>query len=241
MNFKRKTRETIAILLAAGKGERFGGSVPKQFELLGGKPLFHYALKTFCEHSEIDRVYLVVPEGNENIEVPYYAKFAGILIGGAERYLSVWNALQKIPFQSDNRILIHDVARPFANSEIISRVLKALDDAAGVTPAMKVNDSLMNLQTQRIVDRSTYLAVQTPQGFRADELFGVMKAITEAHSLPSFPKSEFEAFQFCAPKSILKTIEGSRWNFKITTQEDWKLAEIILKEKVLQKTASSRE
>lgn len=241
MNSVKKTKETIAILLAAGKGERFGGSLPKQFELLGGKPLFYYALKTFCEHSAIDRVYLVIPEVYENIEIPYYAKFAGILRGGAERYLSVWNALQEIPFQSDDQILIHDVARPFANSLIISRVLKALDNADGVTPAMEVNDSLMNLQTQRIVDRSSYLAIQTPQGFRADELFSVMKAVTDAHSLPSVPKSEFEAFQLCAPKSVLKTVEGNRWNFKITTQEDWKLAEIILKEKVLQKTAYSRE
>ena len=94
MNLIKEKSQNIAILLAAGRGERLGGAEPKAFELLHGKPLFHYALKRFYQHPAINKVYLVVPRGWEKIEVPYHTKFAGVVVGAEKRHLSLWNALQ---------------------------------------------------------------------------------------------------------------------------------------------------
>ena len=118
-------KHTIAIVLAAGQGKRMNSSVPKQYLLIKEKPILYYTLKAF-EDSFIDEIILVVGEGEEDycrenfIETYNFTKITKIVVGGKERYHSVYNALKTIQTK-DSIVFIHDGARPFVTKDILQK------------------------------------------------------------------------------------------------------------------------
>lgn len=154
----QKERYT-AIVLAAGQGKRMGGSVHKQYLLLQGRPILHYALKVF-EESPVDEIILVVGKGEieycqkEIVEKYGFRKIKCIVEGGRERYHSVFCGLNAVE-QSDY-ILIHDGARPFLSQEIIRRSMDAAKEYQAAVVGMPVKDTI------KLADEKTF-AVSTPK------------------------------------------------------------------------------
>ena len=121
----------IAILLAAGTGNRFNDSIPKQLIELHGKPVLEHSLKVLYEHDLIDEIILVVSKELSNrvreIAQPYAKKVNQIIEGGNTRSASTFAGLKSIESVDNPKILIHDSARPFISDEMISACIKALD------------------------------------------------------------------------------------------------------------------
>ncbi|MEO5494351.1 MAG: bifunctional 2-C-methyl-D-erythritol 4-phosphate cytidylyltransferase/2-C-methyl-D-erythritol 2,4-cyclodiphosphate synthase [Sphingomonas sp.] len=206
--------ETVALIVAAGRGERAGGDVPKQFQLLAGLPLVEHPRRAFEAHSEIDRVVIVIGEGQSaNGET---------IVGGATRRESVRNGLEAIGDAS--RVLIHDAARPIVPSSVVDRLLAALDDATGVVPVLPVADTLAaNSQVLGdVVDRSALVRVQTPQAFD-------FAAILAAHrAWPVDEEATDDAQILRRAGHAVATVQGDPLLDKITYPGDLALAEARL-------------
>lgn len=164
-----------AVVLAAGRGNRMGTKVHKQYLLLAGKPVVCYSLQVFQRSELIDEIILVTGEGEEGycrenfVEKYGITKVSRILAGGKERFHSVWNGLQET--KEDGFVFIHDAARPFVDEEMLARlyetvrVHKACVAGMPVKDTIKVADSDCNVEATP--DRSTLWMVQTPQVFEA--------------------------------------------------------------------------
>ncbi len=197
------------ILVAAGAGTRFGG--PKQDAVLAGVPLWSRALEALRAGGVDEVVVVGTPPG----AVP----------GGPSRRASVAAGLAEVPEPVD-LVLVHDAARPLATPALVSSVLARLrlGDVDGVVPAVAVRDTLKVVQDGRVirtVDRSKLVAVQTPQGFRAD----VLRA---AHAGPEDEDVTDDAGLVEAMGGLVVTVPGDPRNIKVTFPEDLDLAEALL-------------
>jgi 2-C-methyl-D-erythritol 4-phosphate cytidylyltransferase / 2-C-methyl-D-erythritol 2,4-cyclodiphosphate synthase len=130
-----------ALIVAAGKGERFGGGLPKQYRPIGGKPVLRWAVEAMVRHPSIDQVRVVIGSGQQELAGAALDGLAvGDLVkGGAERSDSVLNGLQAI---GEGAVLVHDAARPFCPPAVIDRLLAALDGSDGAVPVLPVADTL---------------------------------------------------------------------------------------------------
>ena len=136
--------KTIALIVAAGRGERMGGGLPKQYRSLAGKPVLRWALEAFAQSPVVDAVRVVIRGEDE----PHYRAavagldIAGPIPGGATRQESARNGLEAIAAESPDHVLIHDGARPLVSSALIERVVRGLDTADSVAPLVAVADTL---------------------------------------------------------------------------------------------------
>ena len=159
--------KTAAIIVAAGRGERAGGGLPKQLRSLGGRPVLQWSVDALQAHPEIDQCVLVVPAG----EVDKYQALMGgevtITEGGETRSASVRAGLNACSIAEDGYVLIHDAARPGLKVETISLLISARADSDAAAPALPVADALKRKSDQSLstVDRSELYRVQTPQAF----------------------------------------------------------------------------
>jgi 2-C-methyl-D-erythritol 4-phosphate cytidylyltransferase/2-C-methyl-D-erythritol 2,4-cyclodiphosphate synthase len=211
---------TFALIMAAGRGARLQGELPKQYRLLGGKPMLAWSLETFMRHDAIDGIRIVM---NEDDQARFdAAAMAPTVAGGETRQESVRLGLEALAKEKPDRVLIHDAARPFVSSALIGRVAKALDGADAVAPVLPVTDTLRRQAGKafEIVSRDNVLRAQTPQGFRFD-------AILDAHR--RFAKEPFTDDLGLAERAGLgvATVAGEEMNLKITTPDDFTLAERI--------------
>lgn len=223
---KRK-RKIAAVIVAAGKGARFGGEVPKQYALLGGKPVLRHTLDAFDRHSAIDTIYLVAdPE-----HAPYYKEClegleTSVIVteGGATRQVSVYRGLQVLEEKAPEAVLIHDAARCCVSQEVIDRVVEALDDHDAAIPVLPLTDTVKRVagdKVQETLDRSALALAQTPQGFD-------YALITRLHAEYDGQAMTDDAALVEASGGMLATVAGSRENIKITTMQDVAEAERIL-------------
>src|SRR5689334_10995039 len=130
-----------ALIVAAGKGERLGGGVPKQFRMLSGKPVLRWAVESFITHPRIDAVRVVVGVGQRDLASAALDGLAvsDLIEGGAERTDSVRNGLQAI---GEGAVLVHDAARPFCPASVVDRLLEALENHDGAVPVLPVADTM---------------------------------------------------------------------------------------------------
>lgn len=154
--------KTAALIVAAGRGERSGGAIPKQFALIGGQTMLDWSIAAFRAHPAIAEVMVVVTEGCESRLAPG-TKWT---TGGATRRDSVANGL--VALSGFDRVLVHDAARPFVPAAVIDLLLAALDDHEGAVPALPVADTLAEGESTLgvTVPRETLNRIQTPQAFR---------------------------------------------------------------------------
>lgn len=208
----------IALLVAAGAGERMQSDVPKAYMHLGDKTLLYRAARTFMEHPGIDGVRVVIRRDHHSLykrAIENLSLFPCV-IGGDRRQDSVRLGLESIAHRNPEAVLIHDVARPLASPALITRVLDGLKQAPAVIPAIPVNDTLkraINGKVQETISREDVFSVQTPQGFHFSTLL-------EAHR--AFAKDTFTddaALMEKAGEKVL-LVEGDPDNVKITTQKD---------------------
>jgi 2-C-methyl-D-erythritol 4-phosphate cytidylyltransferase len=207
-----------------------GGTVPKQFQALRGKPILHYTLRTFQESGLIDSLTLVVPE-KECVDAR--ADWLGrppvvkrVVVGGEKRQDSVYNGYQSLP--SDTEIvLVHDGVRPFLSKEMIQETIDVAGKFGAAITAIPVHDTLKQVDSsgkvERTVEREGLWRVQTPQAFRYD-LLG--EAFLKAKSDSFYGTDEAALIEYLGQE--VRVVDGSEWNLKITRPEDLVLGESIV-------------
>ena len=214
---------TVALIVAAGRGSRFGGDDPKQYAALGGRPLLRHCLESFQRHPGIGMVQTVIHADDHDL---YARATAGLdipppAIGGASRQESVRLGLEHLAATAPARVLIHDAARPFIDAGLIDRVLAALDTAPGAIAALPVTDTLKRGSEGQIagtVPREGLWRAQTPQGFRYAEILAAHRAAAGAEFTDDAAVAEHA-------RLAVALVNGTADNIKITTAQDLTRAE----------------
>ena len=223
-----------ALLVAAGRGVRAGDATPKQYRLVGGQPVLRRAAAAMLAHPAIDRVRAVIDVAHRDA---YAAAIDGLALdppatGGVTRQASVLAGLEAIAADGGTGlVLIHDAARPFVPTAVIDRVLAALADDPGATPALPVVDSLRRggCHVDASVDRNGLWRVQTPQGF-------AFAAILAAHrSAAQDATDDVEVARAAGLRVAI--VAGDERNFKLTVAEDFARAEAMLDQRLISRTA----
>lgn len=226
-------RPNIAAVLAGGSGRRAGGELPKQFLMLGGRPVIAHSIGAFQENANIDEIVVVVhPDHVERMEQMRHeygwSKLSRILTGGAERYHSSLTAIKAFS-GSEVNLLLHDAARPLISQEIISSVCSALTRAEAVGVAVEAIDTMVQAKDQLLkkqLERASLRRMQTPQAFR---LSLIEEAYTRALADPDFQATDdCGVVKKYVPETEIKLVPGNEENMKLTYAGDIPLLEKIL-------------
>ncbi|MFQ5784171.1 MAG: bifunctional 2-C-methyl-D-erythritol 4-phosphate cytidylyltransferase/2-C-methyl-D-erythritol 2,4-cyclodiphosphate synthase [Alphaproteobacteria bacterium] len=209
---------TIALVVAAGRGRRFGTATPKQYLPLAGRTLLYHSAAAFVRHPDVDRVRVAIHPDDGAV---YDAAVAGLdllepVAGGESRQESVLRGLESLVPFAPERVLIHDAARPAVGAGVIDRVLAALDEAPGAVPALPVSDSLKRAEDGRVagaVERAGLWRAQTPQGFRFSD-------ILDAHRAASGRKLSDDAAVAETAGLKVRLVAGCEDNVKVTGPDD---------------------
>lgn len=225
------TDGAVAIVLAAGSGERLGGPTPKAFVELGGRPMLVHSALAALGCPGIAWIVVAAPAGLEDLAHAMLESVGShaVVTGGDTRQASIHAALAAIP-DDVPFIVVHDAARPFASTGMFDAVLDALDAADGAVPVLPVVDTVKRVREGTVVsteDRSELWLAQTPQAFRGNVL-------REAHA-----RATAEGLEFTDDAAVLewagyavKAVDGDPRNFKITTAEDLARARALARETV---------
>jgi len=213
----------VALIVAGGKGERMNADISKQFLLLNGTPILMHTLKQFYHFEEI---VLVLPPSQfkywkELCNTYNFRQQHTLVTGGITRFHSVKNGLERI---AENTIVaIHDGVRPLISTSLINDLVAETKSGIGVIPIVPVKDSIRKLEGENSihVNRSNLFGVQTPQCFFSAD---IQKAYTQDFS-DTFTD---DASVFEANGGKINTLLGEEKNLKITTQEDLKIASILI-------------
>ena len=219
-----------AIIVAAGRGERAGGGVPKQYRDIAGEPMIRPTLSAFLNHPQIGLVQPVIHPGDDGI---YRASTAGLgklpppVPGGATRQASVRAGLEALAAHAPELVLIHDAARPFVSGDLINRAIAAGRETRAAVPGVVIADTVKQIDSAGIVaqtlDRSRLRVVQTPQAFAFDLILDAHRRAAAA-GLESF--TDDAALAEWAGHRV-GVFDGETGNVKVTTNEDFVRAEIL--------------
>jgi 2-C-methyl-D-erythritol 4-phosphate cytidylyltransferase/2-C-methyl-D-erythritol 2,4-cyclodiphosphate synthase len=218
-----------AVVVAAGRGERAGGDVPKQYRPIAGEPMVRPTLRAFLIHPRIDFVQPVINPADAKL---YLAATAGLerllppVAGGTTRQASVRAGLEALAPHSPDLVLIHDAARPFLTDGLIDRAITAGFAGGAAVPGVAVADTVKLIDgaahVAETLDRDRLRRVQTPQAF-------AFKSILDAHRRAAAAQRENftddAALAEWAGQSV-SVFEGEPGNVKVTNSEDFARAEI---------------
>ena len=218
---------TYALIVAAGRGQRLAGDVPKQYRRLGPSMLLTHTLKCFLDCDGIEGVCVVIRPDDR----PLYEAATDALpllppvMGGATRQESVRNGLEALAaIDPGARVLVHDAARPFVPRSMIRRVLDGLESHAAVLPALALADTLKegrNGAVTRTIPRDGLYRAQTPQGFH-------LAALLAAHRRLAGDEATDDAAVMELAGEQVHLVEGDERAFKVTTGADLARAEAML-------------
>ncbi len=221
---------TAAIIVAAGRGRRVGGPLPKQWRELAGRTVAAHTLEAFLIHPAIDRIVLVLAADDMGLAPGYEAHArVSVVAGGDSRTASVRAGLEALSGSDTTRVLIHDVARPLVSADLIDRVLAALDEAPGAAPALAVTDALWRGDAGRVSGvqpRDGLFRAQTPQGFHFAEILAAHRAYAGAATGAANAADDVEIAR--AAGLAVAIVPGEERNLKITTEQDFARAEALL-------------
>jgi len=239
------SQRVVGVLVAGGRGTRFGGGEPKQFALLGGVPLLVHAARVFDAASAIDGWVAVAPSGLEVrtravLEAGGAARrLRAVVTGGETRQESVWSGLQAAG--AADVVVVHDAARPFVSARLLAETVAAAAGAGAATVAMPVSDTLLRVESSDVfssaagevavvvsgtrVDRDGLWSVQTPQAFRVE----VLRAAHERTLAGTSANTATDDSQLVlAQGGRVALVPGPWWNLKITAPEDLARAALLL-------------
>jgi 2-C-methyl-D-erythritol 4-phosphate cytidylyltransferase/2-C-methyl-D-erythritol 2,4-cyclodiphosphate synthase len=216
-------QSVYALVVAAGRGTRFGGEQPKQYLPLAGHMVLHHAIAAFAGHPRIANVQVVIrPEDGDLFDrAVAELKVLPPVAGGQTRQESVRHGLEALAVYRPHRVLIHDGARPFPEKALIDRIIGALDQAPAAIPCLPLHDTIKRARgdlIQTTVDRSDLWRAQTPQGFH-------FEAILAAHRARAGRASTDDSAVAEAAGLMPLLVTGDEANMKITAPEDLAIAE----------------
>jgi len=227
---------TVAVVLAGGSGERFGGGVPKQWLPLAGRPLVEHSVTAFEQAPGVDAVLVVMTAGHADrakdlLAGNGYRKPTKVIVGGRTRVESTWRAIAELG-STECDVLFHDAARPLVDQQVIADCVAALAGHRAVGVAVPSSDTIAVVSGGVIAGmprRESLVRCQTPQGFR-------LSVIRKAHELaaadPRF--GDLPATDDCGivlrylPEEKVHIVPGSERNIKITYPRDLAIAEALL-------------
>ena len=208
----------VALLVAAGSGERLGASRPKAFVAMAGRPMLEWSVDAM-NLAGIAQVVLALPEGEEPP-----AGCAGVR-GGATRSESVRLALDAAP--EADAVVVHDAARPLVRPEHFTAVLAALDGADCAVAAAPVTDTVKqagpDLRVTATLDRSRLWTIQTPQAFRRAVLERALDVDEDV-----LAAATDDAWLVERAGGSVVVVPSTPENFKVTTPHDLRVAELLL-------------
>jgi 2-C-methyl-D-erythritol 4-phosphate cytidylyltransferase len=216
----------FALIVAGGSGTRMKSTVPKQFLMLGNKPVLMHTIERFVAYDPAVGIILVLPSSQfenwgelcirYNFKIPYR-----LVAGGSVRFESVKNGLSEI--HEDGIVAIHDGVRPLVSLETIDRCFKMAEEKGNALPVMPFVESMRMVEGDNSfpVDREKYVAVQTPQVFRVSE-------IKQAYELGFDSVFTDDAMVLERLGIQINLVEGNRENIKITHASDLIVAEALL-------------
>jgi 2-C-methyl-D-erythritol 4-phosphate cytidylyltransferase len=211
----------LLLVAAAGSGVRLGRGEPKALASLAGRPLLAWALEAFAP-LRLDRIVVTAPPDRVEEFTRIAQDQAIVVAGGQTRSASVRRGVEALRPASDDIVAVHDAARPFVNRDEIRAVLRAAEKSGAAIAAIPVADTIKEASGGRVVrtlDRSQLWAAATPQAFRGEIL---------ARALASGRDATDEA-SLCEDLGIpVEVVAVSRLGFKITTPEDFEIAEAIV-------------
>lgn len=216
------------VVPAAGEGRRMGGR-RKAFLELKGVPILRHVLRPFLSHPRVRAVVVALSPDDARRPPPWLADLdprIRIVAGGATRLASVAAALEELP-ESVDVAMVHDAARPLVTREIIDRCAGATREGEGAVAGWPVVDTLKEVDEEgRIVDtpdRSRFWRAQTPQAFpRARLLEAYREALREG------ARATDDAAVFSRAGGVVRMVEGSPWNLKVTHPDDLTLAGFLM-------------
>jgi 2-C-methyl-D-erythritol 4-phosphate cytidylyltransferase len=210
----------VALLVAAGGGERLGADRPKAFVVLAGCPMLEWSLAAL--RPAVDHVVVALPEGEDAPPGTLPAP------GGAWRSASVRNALAAAP--PGDPVVVHDAARPLVTTELVERCLAAVEGVEGAIAAAPVSDTVKEAGGDGLVsatlDRSRLWAVQTPQVFRRDALERALAVDDEV-----LAQATDDAWLVERSGGRVRVVPSLPANLKVTTPSDLRVAEDVLRER----------
>ena len=227
---------TVAVVLGAGSGLRFGAAIPKQLLPLAGRALLEHSVAAFEHAPGVDEILIVMAPGHTEqvrglLAGRGYGKVTGIIEGGATRPESARRAIAALgPGEAD--VLFHDAARPLLDQPTIAGCLRALRDHRAVGVAVPASDTIVVVQDGIMTSmphRETLRRCQTPQGFR-------LSVIRRAHELALADPghADLAATDDCGvvlrylPDVPVAVVPGSERNIKITYPHDLSVAEVLI-------------
>jgi 2-C-methyl-D-erythritol 4-phosphate cytidylyltransferase len=226
---------TYAIILAGGRGLRFGTDRPKQFLPLKDKPIILWSLDKFSDIPEINGIIVVTPEEyiNKTGEIIQdYATKKSIMViaGGETRQQSSYNAIISMNFNDDDILIFHDAVRPFISKEIILKCIRETEGygAAGVyVRAIDTVTEIKDTMVQSIPDREDLYYAQTPQSFR----YTIIRHAHEMAIAGNVSKASDDVSLVLNAGYDVRAVEGDYRNIKITTPLDYEIAQSIQEER----------
>jgi len=227
-----KGKNVIVVVLAGGSGSRFGGDMPKQFQMLGGMPVFMHSTCKFDGMDIVDHIVLVAPQDylshcQDLVARHGMAKVTATVGGGKSRQESTYNGLCTLDVDADSIVLVHDAARPFVCENDTARLVAATNAHGAAVLALPVTDTIKVADDAqmaiRTIDRRNLYASKTPQAARMADLFS-------AHEKAR--RDGFEATDDCQLMEFMgiysKIVITDVANIKITTQVDLDFAAFLL-------------
>ena len=218
--------KTAAILVAAGRGRRVGGSVPKQWRIRNGRVFLAWTLDAFLNTPQVDEIVIVLHEDDLLMAAGYEAHDGvRVVAGGKKRTASVANGLEALAGDPPDRVLIHDGARPLIDPDSIASVIDALDTSPAAALALPVTDALWSGNeghVDGIVPRDGLYRAQTPQGFH-------FNTILEIHRSNETDAADDVTLARNAGLSVA-IVPGDERNLKITTEDDFARAAALMED-----------
>jgi ribitol-5-phosphate 2-dehydrogenase (NADP+) / D-ribitol-5-phosphate cytidylyltransferase len=229
---------TVAVVLAGGSGQRFGGGLPKQLQVLAGRTLLEHSVAAFGQAPGVDAITVVIPPGRGGLvrerfaAIAGYPKVTGVIEGGVTRTDSTRCAIAALG-DGECNVLFHDAARPLLDQRIIADCVAALRTDLAIGVAVPSSDTIVEV-TDGVVTgmprRDALARCQTPQGFR---LSVIRRAYQFADADPGF--AQRPATDDCGivhrylPDVAVRLVPGSERNIKITYPHDLEVAEALLR------------
>lgn len=220
----------IALIVAAGNGNRMKNATPKQFMLLHHKPILYYTISSFLKAYDDIEIILVLPEdyismGQEIIDGYFDRSKFRLCNGGRTRFHSVKNGLSLLDENEEAIIFVHDGVRCLLTADLIQRCYENALELGTAIPAISCVDSLrlMDGDENKVIEREKIKAIQTPQTFHS-------KILLPAYQIDYKEQFTDEASVVEAYGLKLHLVEGEENNFKITNPIDLQLAQLLLTE-----------